>query len=100
MKSGYKIDWSDEALNNLDSIIDYLTVKWSKKEIRNFFRKLDKSLAIMSRIPFSFPASDFRINVRRSVMTEQTTIYYEIKEDSIVILSLSDNRKDPKSIKI
>ena len=100
MKSGYKIDWSDEALNNLDSIIDYLTIKWSDKEIRNFFRKLDKSLAIISRNPFSFPASDLRIHVRRSVMTEQTTIYYEIKKDSITILSLSDNRKDPQSIKI
>jgi len=100
MKSGFKIHWSDEALNNLDSLIDYLTVKWSDKEIRNFFRKLDKSIAIISKNPFSFPASDLKINVRRSVMSEQTTIYYEVKEDGIVILSLSDNRKDPKSIKI
>lgn len=40
MKSGFRIDWSHEAINNLDSIIDYLTIKWSDKEIRNFFRKL------------------------------------------------------------
>lgn len=99
MKSGYKTEWSDEALKNLDSIIDYLTIKWTDREIRNLFEKLDKRLDIISKNPLSFPASDLRINIRRCVLTEQTSIYYEIKKDSIVILSLSDNRKDPKSIK-
>ena len=100
MKSGFRIDWSDEAINNLDSIIDYLTINWSDKEIRNFFRKLNRRLDIISKNPLSFPASDLRISIRRCVLTEQTSIYYEIKKDSIVILSFSDNRRDPQSIKI
>jgi len=50
--------------------------------------------------PQAFPAVDLRMNLRQSVLTEQTTIYYEIKTDAIVILSLFDNRKDPHSIRI
>jgi len=100
MKSGYKIDWSDESLKNLDSIIDYLTVRWTDREIRNFYKMLEKRLSIISKSPLAFPASGIETNVRRSVLSEQTTIYYEIKTDGIVILSLFDNRKDPKSIKI
>lgn len=100
MKSGYRIDWADEATRNLDSIIDYLTANWTDKEIRNFYKKLDKRLSIVSKNPFTFPPCDLKNNVRRCVLTEQTTIYYEIKPNSIVILSLFDTRKNPKSLKI
>ena len=100
MQSGYKIDWSDEALANLDSIIDYLSIKWTNREIRYFYKKLDKRLEIISANPHGFPASEIKSNIRRSVLTEQTTIFYEIKINRIVILSLFDNRKDPESIKI
>lgn len=100
MKSGYNIDWADEALNNIDSIIDYLTIRWTDKEIRNFFKKLDRCLNIISKNPLSFPVSDFRPNIRRCVLSPQTTIYYEIKIDKIVILSVFVNYQDPLSIKI
>ena len=100
MKSGYRIDWADEALENLDYIDDYLTNRWTGREVRNFYMKLERTLKLISNNPLAFPASDLRANVRRSVLSKQTTIYYEIKEESIVILSLFDNRRDPKSIKI
>ncbi len=100
MKSGYKIEWTDEASTNLDLIIDYLTHYWSDKQIRNFYRKLEKRLSVILKNPYTFPQSDVKSNVRRCVLTEQTTIYYEIKSDSIVILSLFDTRKNPKSLKI
>jgi len=100
MKSGYRIEWADEAKMNLDLIIDYLTINWTDREIQNFYRKLDDILIIISKNPFAFPQSDLKSNIRRCVMTEQTTIYYEIKSDSIVLLSLFDARKNPKSLKI
>lgn len=33
MKNIYKIVWSEEALNNLKTIIDYLENRWTQKEI-------------------------------------------------------------------
>ncbi len=100
MKSGYKIDWADEARQNLDSIIEYLQNRWTNKEISNFFKKLDKRIDIISRNPHAYPIIDLRSDLRRSILTEQTSIYYEIKTDSVVILSLFDNRKDPDSLKL
>ena len=100
MKSGYEIDWSDEASANLDSIIEYLQNRWTDREISRFFKKLDKRIDLISRNPLTFPVVDLRINIRRSVLSEQTTIYYEIKADVVVILSLFDNRRDPDSLKI
>jgi len=98
MKSGYKIDWSDEASENLNSIIEYLSVTWTNREITRFFNKLDDRINIISRNPLAFPQFNFGVNIRRCVITEQTTIYYEIKKDSIVIISLFDNRKNPDSL--
>lgn len=99
MKSGYKIDWSDEASTNLDSIIDYLIVNWTSREIRNFFRNLEKKLAVISKTPFAFPSNSSKITIRRCVLSVQTSIYYEVKEDRVIILSLSDNRRDPNTLK-
>jgi len=100
MKNIYKIDWTIEAVSNLNLIIDYLTIRWTDKEIRNFYKLLDKRLELISKNPHTFPNSDFKTDVKRCVLSKQTTIYYEVKKDSIIILSLFDNRKEPGSIKI
>ena len=33
-------------------------------------------------------------------MTKQTTIYYQIVRDAIRIVSIFDNRKDPKNLRL
>ena len=57
MKNGYKIDWSTEAINNLDSIIDYLSIKWTNREIKIFYKLLDKKLNLISKNPDLFSNS-------------------------------------------
>lgn len=32
----YKIFWTNEALNNLEDILDYLINRWTQREIVNF----------------------------------------------------------------
>lgn len=98
MKSGYNIDWTVEALNNLDDIIDYLTNKWTDREISNFYKLLDKRLKLISISSHTFPDSELKTNVKRSVLSKQTTVYFEVKTNSVVILSLFDNRKNPESL--
>ena len=100
MKTYYKVDWTDESIKNLDSIIEYLTIRWTDREIRNFYKLLEKTIELISRNPLIFPASELKKNVRRTLLSKQTTIYYEIKKNRIIILSLFDNRKNPKSIKL
>jgi len=100
MKSGYNIKWTDEALNNLKLITDYLITKWTERELKIFYNKLEKNLTIISKNPFVFPESGLKKTVRRSVLSKQTTIYYQIKKENVTILSLFDNRRDSKSIKL
>jgi plasmid stabilization system protein ParE len=100
MRSGYKIQWTERATFDLKNIIKYLEYKWTEKEVRNFVRKLDKRLELISINPRLFPKTNKRRNVRRSVLTKHTVIYYETSTEIIRIVTLFDPRQDPKKLKI
>ncbi len=42
MGNTYKLIWSDEALENLKGIIEYLEKNWTTREIKKFARSLYK----------------------------------------------------------
>ena len=98
MKSTYKLIWSDEALNNLKYIIDYLENRWTKREIKKFALLLDKQLKLIEDNPFLFAESDKSNGLRKSVLYKQTTIYYRIIGYEIRIITLFDNRQNPKTL--
>lgn len=95
----YRLFWTEEALRNLDQIIEYLQQKRTQKEIDNFKNKLSAQLDIILRFPFIFPKSDKQNRLRKSVLSKQTTIYYEIKGSVIYLVYLFNNRQDPEKLK-
>ena len=99
MKNGYKVIWSAEAVRNIEDIIQYLQTNWTDKEIRKFFVKLDKRIALISSRPLIFPSTQTKAQAHRSVLSKQTTIYYKVLKDQILILALFDNRQDPDKLK-
>jgi len=102
MKNGFEIEWTSEAKRNLNSIFDYLENSWSEREISNFAKKMESDLKIISKHPATFPYFDKDKNVRRCVLTPQTTIYYrEIpSENRVVIITLFDNRQNPDNLNL
>lgn len=99
MKNSYKLIWSDEALINLKGIIDYLKHRWTKREIKKFAQLLDHKLKLIENNPYLFPESDKLSGMRKSVLSRQTTIYYEIINYEIHIITLFDNRQDPDKLR-
>lgn len=69
--------WSDRALADLQNIVNYLSENWTEREIRNFVRRLDKRLQLISVNPNLFPVTTKRKNVQKSVLTKHTVIYYK-----------------------
>ena len=99
MINSYKLVWSDEAINNLRAIIDYLENKWTKNEIKKFSQLLDKRLKLIENNPFLFAESNKSNGLRKSVLSKQTTIYYQVLEYEIRIVTLFDNRQNPNKLK-
>ena len=100
MRSGYKLMWSDRALADLKNTIDYLTETWTSKEIRNFAQRLEKRLNLISDNPTLFPQTTRRKNVRKSVLTKHTVIYYKAKSNVVTIVALFDPRQNPKRLRL
>ena len=100
MKSTYKVLWTDNAISELKDIIEYIEEKWTEKELRTFSAKLDHTIEIISKSPEIFPTSLEKKNVRKAVVEKHNNLYYQISDNSVEILSLFANRKNPKKKKI
>jgi len=100
MKSGFKLLWSDRASDDLRNIINYLSENWTQKEIKKFAKRLEKRLQIITINPRLYPLTKKRKNVRRSVLTKQTIVYYQVTEDTITIVTLFDARRNPSKLKL
>jgi len=99
MKNIYRIIWSDEALNNLKAIIEYIENTWTEKEIKKFAQLLDNRLSLLASNPYSFPVTNHPKMLRKLVISKQTSIFYQPFENHIRIVSLFDNRRNPEWLK-
>ena len=95
----YKIFWSDESLDNLDSILSYLEEEWTSKEVEKFKSKLGKQIQLITKNPKIFPVSKFQPRLRKAVLSKHTTVFYEIKGKQIYIAYLFSNRMNINKIK-
>jgi len=95
MKNGLKMKWTLNAQNELNAIYDYLEENWTSKEIKNFSMELERVLSTICKFPYIFPVSLLKNSVRRCVISKQTSLYYKIGKNQIIIISLFDNRKNP-----
>jgi plasmid stabilization system protein ParE len=100
MKSGYKVLWTDHAISELKETINYLEENWTERELRNFSAKLDHTIELISKTPEIFPSSFEKSEIRKAVVEEHNNLYYRITENSIEIVSLFSNRKNPEKKKI
>ncbi|RPJ67836.1 MAG: type II toxin-antitoxin system RelE/ParE family toxin [Alphaproteobacteria bacterium] len=99
MDSEYKIYWTDEAISNLESILDYLKNYWTQREINNFKKKLGKQVKLIENNPKLFPVSRNNCRLRKAVLSKQTTIFYELSGQMIYLVYLFNTRQSPKKIK-
>ena len=98
MASEFQIIWSDEAIANLENILEYLERRWTEREIQKFKSLLSKQLDIISQKPELFPKSSIKPELRRAVLSKQTSIYYLISDRQVQLIYLFDNRMNPERI--
>ena len=99
MKSGYKILWTNHALDELSATYEYLEHNFTEKELYRLSLEIEKVLELISKTPGLFPVSEFK-GVRKVVIKKFSTIYYREKNDAIEIVSFFSNRKNPEKINL
>lgn len=68
------------------------------EEVRNFARLLDKKLNLLQFNPNLFPQSEISEELKRMVLSKQTSTHFRIKETDIHIVTLFDTRQNPQKL--
>lgn len=96
MASDVTLFWSEKAIRDLENILEYLKSEWTTKEVNQFRTSLKYRLNLIKNYPKLFSPSTAKPNLRRSVLSKQTSIYYHInsQDQRVTIVRLFDNQMD------
>jgi plasmid stabilization system protein ParE len=90
-----KVAISKTAERKLDELFSYLIENWSNKVKNDFIRKLDSSIEVIKNKPEIFPESKKGKNLRKCVITKQTTLFYRFTSKQINVVTIFDTRQNP-----
>lgn len=93
-----EIIWTQTAERQLERIIEYLRTNWTKKEIRHFFKSLEKGIETISTSPNQQKESLRKKGTHEYHLSPQTTIFYAFDENKATILLLWSNRMNPENL--
>lgn len=90
-----RVEFSALADEKLQHLLLFLQENWPKSVQVNFLEQLKSSIAILAENPKAFPVVSDSQSVRRCVVAPQTSLLYELQNDTIYVLTLTDSRQDP-----
>lgn len=94
-----KIIWSPKALKDYTSIIDYLHLTWTTKEVQHFIDEVTSALSIIEKGNLDFRKvgiQDYRMIV---IQKQVSIIYRSVTIDEVQIIRIWDNRQNPVKLK-
>ncbi len=95
----YEVIFSDEIFEKLNAIVYYLENNWSKEVaeafLKTFYRRID-NLAFNPKAGIQTLNNP---NIRKFVITKHNTLYYEIFENRIKLLTIFFNAQNPNKNK-
>lgn len=94
----YRVYFSEFATEKLDRLIPYLEKEWGIPTKNNFLEKLNSSLDKLESFLKSSIKSSYFKGVYKFVVTTRISYFYIIKGRDVEIITLTDNRQNPKMI--
>src|SRR5687768_16802555 len=95
-----KVIWSPEAEVTFSQNISYLEENWSYAVIQNFFQRTEEAIALIAKTPPAFPVVNKRKRIHKCVLVKQISLYYQITETHVFLITFWNNYQDPKKLKL
>ncbi len=89
--------FSQRSLKEIKDISEFNIARWSSRVNLKFLQKLKSNFDILIINPEIFPPNKYN-KLRKCVVSKQTTIYYKIEKNQIVIVSVFDTRQNTTKI--
>ena len=71
-----EVIWSPASERDFEAILVYLQIKWSRRVISKFINKVDDNIGLILEDPKIFPVINEELQIRKSVITKQNSLYY------------------------
>jgi plasmid stabilization system protein ParE len=95
----FDIVFSDRASFELTSTLEYIEHEWSLRISNEFTKTFNEKINIRTN-PYLYTSFKNKKQVRKCVVNKQISIFYRIKKEEVQIITLFDNRKNPKKLKL
>jgi plasmid stabilization system protein ParE len=96
----YTLRWSERAANDYERLVDYLIEKWGMEITLDITHKFERAFSQIEKYPEHYPVFLGKKNIRRHVVSPQTSIFFKVENDVIEIITLFDNRQSPEKRKL
>lgn len=93
MTKSLEVKWTARSLSNAQSIRNYLTRKFTKREEKNFLKLISQFEQAISLFPELYPASHKYPELRKAVLHKHTSVYYYVRGSEIIVVAMQDNRQ-------
>lgn len=93
-----EVIWSPASQKDLDTIREYLNIRWNSRIIARFLNKVDDHIELLIEDPKIFPIINTELQIRKCVITKHNTLYYRQSNQNIEIIRLFDSRQDPRKL--
>ena len=90
-----QIIWSKNAQITFEAVVVYLEDNFGVNIAKKFIAKTNSSIHVIASFPNLYKAISLKQNVRKATISKICSFYYEVNEDTIVILYFWDNRQEP-----
>ena len=90
-----KIEWTANALEDYQQVVDYLLKEWPLNIAADFVDNLEKRVHNLTSFPNIGIASLKDPSIRSIVITKHNKLYYRTSPDKIEILDIFDTRQSP-----
>ena len=87
-----------KAEKQLENLFEYLISKWSVRIQKKVAEKIYKNFKLIEVNCELFPKSNYNIDLHKCVVSKQTTIFYQVRKNEIVVISVFDTRQNPFKI--
>ena len=90
----YNIVTSPLVNNTYLQNIEFLEIRYTKKEVVNFITKVSDIVTILKVSPKTFKKWEKDTNIHKIEIVKQITLYYQIKTKNVELLLFFNNLQD------
>lgn len=90
----FVVVWTPEAIETFDIIVELIESKWGFATAQKFVRSANRTINNIIDNPAIF-IGIIDQNIRKAYISRQTSLFYEINGQQIILLYFWDNRQEP-----